>query len=569
MKKPRNRLHSATDLAEATEPGLRACGYYRVSTGRQSDANLSIPSQRQATRNFCERKGWAMAAEFIEPGATATDDQRPEFQKMIERACDDDRPFDVVLVYSFNRFFRDGFGMEMYIRKLAKVGVRLISVTQELGEDPSQVMMRQIIGLFDEYQSRENGKHVRKAMIENAQQGFYNGSPVPLGYKAVEVEKRGIRIKKKLAIDPVEAETVRLIFRLYREGDGTSGPLGVKKVASWLNERGYRTRLGARFGVATIHGILTNAVYVGDGVFNVRDSRTLKQKPANEHVTIAVPVIIPREEFEAVAASLRVRNPRTTAPRIVTGPILLTGVATCASCNGAMTLRTGTSSTGKIHKYYTCSTCARQGKTACKGRSIPMGKLDTLVTENLIEKLFQPERLNIILGKLSERRSEKAAEVDRRVADLKAEAQTAEDKLKRLYTMVEEGLTDLDDILKDRIAGLKSDRDRAKEALARIKVRPKLTAFDPQTIERFGQIMRENIASGPIPFRKAYIRSVVERIEVDDQTIRIVGDRATLEQAIAGGENAGPDVRSFVRKWRARHDSNVWPPPSEGGALSS
>ncbi|CAN0394367.1 unnamed protein product, partial [Phaeothamnion confervicola] len=313
-------------------------------------------------------------------------------------------------------------------------------------------MMRQIIGLFDEYQSRENGKHVRKAMIENAQQGFYNGSPVPLGYKAVEVEKRGIRIKKKLAIDPVEAETVRLIFRLYREGDGTSGPLGVKKVASWLNERGYRTRLGARFGVATIHGILTNAVYVGDGVFNVRDSRTLKQKPANEHVTIAVPVIIPREEFEAVAASLRVRNPRTTAPRIVTGPILLTGVATCASCNGAMTLRTGTSSTGKIHKYYTCSTCARQGKTACKGRSIPMGKLDTLVTENLIEKLFQPERLNIILGKLSERRSEKAAEVDRRVADLKAEAQTAEDKLKRLYTMVEEGLTDLDDILKDRIA---------------------------------------------------------------------------------------------------------------------
>lgn len=447
--------------------------------------------------------------------------------------------------------------MEMYIRKLAKVGVRLISVTQELGEGPSQVMMRQIIGLFDEYQSRENGKHVRKAMIENAQQGFYNGSPVPLGYKAVEVEKRGIRIKKKLAIDPVEAETVRLIFRLYREGDGTSGPLSVKKVASWLNERGYRTRLGARFGVASIHGILTNAVYIGDGVFNVRNSRTLKQKPANEHVTIAVPAIILREEFEAVAASLKVRNPRTTAPRVVTGPILLTGVATCASCNGAMTLRTGTSSTGRIHKYYTCSTCARQGKTACKGRSIPMDKLDTLVTDNLIEKLFQPERLNIILGKLTERRSEKAAEVDRRVADLKAEAQTAEDKLKRLYTMVEDSLTDLDDILKDRIADLKSDRDRAKEALARIKLRPKLTTFDPQTIERFGQIMRENIAFGPVPFRKAYIKSVVERIEVDDQAIRIVGDRATLEQAIAGGQNTGPDVRSFVRKWRTRHGSNV------------
>jgi site-specific DNA recombinase len=556
MLKKRVRQLPIDDLTVTAEPGLRACGYYRVSTGRQSEANLSIPSQRQATRDFCDRKGWTMAAEFVEPGATATDDQRPEFQKMIERACDDDHPFDVVLVYSFNRFFRDGFGMEMYIRKLAKVGVRLVSITQELGDDPSQVMMRQIIGLFDEYQSRENGKHVRKAMIENAQQGFYNGSPTALGYRAVEVEKRGIRIKKKLAIDPVEAETVRRIFGLYLEGDGTSGPLGVKKVVNWLNERGYRTRLGARFGVATIHGILTNTAYIGDSVFNKRDSRTLKEKPAKEHIAIEVPAIISKLEFEAVAASLKVRNPRTTAPRIVTGPILLTGVAICAGCEGAMTLRTGTSSTGTIHKYYTCSTCARQGKTACKGRSIPMAKLDTLVTENLIERLFQPERLNIILGKLTERRSEKASEIDRRVSALQAEVMTAEDKLKRLYAMVENGLTELDDILKDRIAALKSDRDQAVEALARIKLRPKLHSFNAQAIERFGKIMRDNITSGPIPFRKAYIKSVIDRIEVDDHAIRIIGDKATLEQVIAGDQNAGPNVRSFVRKWRARRDSN-------------
>jgi site-specific DNA recombinase len=39
-----------------------------------------------------------------------------------------------------------------------------------------------------------------------------------------------------------------------------------------------------------------------------------------------------------------------------------------------MTLQTGTSSTGKVHKYYTCSTCARQDKTACKGRSVSMDK---------------------------------------------------------------------------------------------------------------------------------------------------------------------------------------------------
>jgi hypothetical protein len=35
----------------------------------------------------------------------------------------------------------------------------MVSITQEPGDDPSQVMMRQVIALFDEYQGRENAKH--------------------------------------------------------------------------------------------------------------------------------------------------------------------------------------------------------------------------------------------------------------------------------------------------------------------------------------------------------------------------------------------------------------------------
>jgi len=37
----------------------------------------------------------------------------------------------------------------------------------------------------------------------------------------------GPKIKKKLAIDAVEVEAVRLIFRLYLEGDGARRPLCV------------------------------------------------------------------------------------------------------------------------------------------------------------------------------------------------------------------------------------------------------------------------------------------------------------------------------------------------------
>ena len=47
-------------------------------------------------------------------------------------------------------------------------------------------------------------------------------------------------------------------------------------------------------------------------------------------------------------------------------------------------------------------------------------------------------------------------------------------------------------------------------------------------------MMRDNLTSGSIEFRKAYIRSVFERIECEDNLIRIVGNKTTLEQLIAG-----------------------------------
>lgn len=546
--------YSAPEIALAN--AARACGYFRVSTGRQAESDLSIPDQRKLAH--CVARGWSMVAEYVDAGASGMEEDRTEFQRMIERACDDDHPFDVIVVHSFSRFFRDAFGLEMYVRRLAKAGVRLVSITQELGDDPAQVMMRQIIALFDEYQSRENGKHVLRAMKENARPGFYNGSPVPLGYTTDEVEKRGVRIKKKLAVDPVEAETIRLIYRLYRFGQGQSGPMGVKAIACWLNEHGYRTRRGGRFGVSAVHTILTNSVYVGEWVFNRRSSKTLRDKPESEHIVVGVPPIIERVEFDAVAASLKTRDPRVAAPRAITGPILLTGLAVCASCQGAMTLRTGTSKSGATHRYYTCSTCARQGKTACKGRSIPMAKLDGLVTEGLVDRLFRPAHLTALLTSVSERRAAQALEVDKRVAALQSELTEAEDKLKRLYKMVEDGIAELDDILKERIASLKLDRERAGTTLDRIKAQAMPpTALDPAVIERFGRAMRENITSGETPFRKAYIQAVIDRVEVDDGVVRIVGDKSTLEQAVAGLSLAADGVRRCVPKWRARHDSNV------------
>ena len=378
---------------------VRAALYLRVSTGRQADNDLSIPDQRRQAKAHCASRGWEIVADYVEPGASATDDRRPEFQRMIDAATTKPAAFDVILVHSFSRFFRDQFQLEFYVRRLAKNGVRLVSITQELGDDPMSNMIRQIMALFDEYQSKENAKHTLRAMKENARQGFWNGALPPIGYRIVEAaEQHGHRTKKTLEIDPIQADTVRLIFRLARQGDGSSGPMGVKNISKHLNAAGIRTRDGGRWGVGAVHRVLTRTTYIGRHRFNTTFWKTRERKADAEVVEMVVPAIIEVADFEAVQAFLKSRSPTLTAPRVVSGPTLLTGICFCAGCGMAMTLRTGK---GGRYRYYTCSTKARQGETGCKGRTLPMEKLDRLVAEHLEHRLLQPKRLEQIFRAFS------------------------------------------------------------------------------------------------------------------------------------------------------------------------
>jgi site-specific DNA recombinase len=191
---------------------VRAAIYSRVSTGRQAEHDLSIPDQQNQAEVSCAARAWIVVDTYAERGASATDDRRSQFQAMIERACDGTKPYDVIVVHSLSRYFRNAFQAELYIRKLKKQGVRLVSLTQELGDDPAQEMMRQVIALFDEYQSKENAKHVTRAMKANASAGFWNGATPPLGYRLREAERRGSKIKRVLVVDPVEANWFDLFF---------------------------------------------------------------------------------------------------------------------------------------------------------------------------------------------------------------------------------------------------------------------------------------------------------------------------------------------------------------------
>src|SRR4051794_16864155 len=228
----------------------RAAAYVRVSTNRQAEHETSLADQVAAITHYCEARNIELAEVFQEPGASATDDNRAQFQAMIEAAIGRERPYDLVIVHSFSRFFRDQFEFERYRRKLAKAKVALISITQDVGEGATGDLVRSILSKFDEYQSAETAKHVRRSMIANARDGFWNGSSPPLGYKVMIAERRGDKDKKVLAVDETEASLVRRIFSLYLEGDGSSGPLGIKKIVSWLNCRSYTYR-GKPFHVSS------------------------------------------------------------------------------------------------------------------------------------------------------------------------------------------------------------------------------------------------------------------------------------------------------------------------------
>jgi site-specific DNA recombinase len=495
-------MPSASKLkVEEPSDAKRAALYLRVSTSRQAEADLSIPDQRRQAIAFCAARGWQVAAEFVEPGASGMDDRRPELQRLLDLATSGGAPFDVVVVHSFSRFARDHFALEYHVRRLRKAGVRLVSITQDLEDNSMGIMVRQVFALFDEYQSKENAKHTLRAMQENARQGFWNGSKAPYGYAVVDAEQRGAKTKKRLAIDPVEAEVVRLMFRLFREGDGSSGPMGVKAVTNWLNERGYRTRVGARWGIGPLHQILTRATYKGEHRFNRKVWKTREAKPEADQIGVAVDPIIDAATFDAVQAMLKAKNPRVLPPRVVTGPILLTGLATCASCEGGMTLRTGKS--GR-YRYYTCATCAQPGKAACNGRSIPMDKLDNLVTERLADRLLTPERVGKLLEGLMQRQASKDEDHASRLTALRAKLTDAEKRLGRLYAAIEGGIADPSDAtLKERVANVKDERDIAQVAFDRAlaETRPE-ARITQEKIAKFVEVTRTNILTGETPFRR-------------------------------------------------------------------
>ncbi len=104
---------------------MRTAIYARVST---EDKGQDTENQLVQLREYCARKDWAVAEEYLDhvSGKTAT---RDGFKRLMSDASR--RKFDVVLVWALDRFTREGIPETFeHLKKLTSYGVQFESFTE-------------------------------------------------------------------------------------------------------------------------------------------------------------------------------------------------------------------------------------------------------------------------------------------------------------------------------------------------------------------------------------------------------------------------------------------------------
>ena len=534
----------------------QAAIYGRVSTGKQAAGDLSIPDQIKRCEDFAKARGFEIAQIFIDAGLSARTDNRPEFQRMITLASARHRPFDAVLVHSQSRFARNTKDLLTYKDQLDQHGVELISITQDLGTGDTADVLLTMVGAFDEYQSKETAKHVSRAMIENAKQGFWNGAYPPFGYRTYAAETRGARVKKKIEVDEHEAEIVRLIFRLYLRGDGTSGPIGMKRIADYLNTRGY---VNQRFRVQFIGKVLRNTAYIGEHYFNRRDTRRKTIRPKEEWVPFTMPRLVADADFYAVQDKLDIQHPINTAPRLVSSNVLLTAIATCNECGGPMRKLTGKS--GR-YQYYRCARKSDAGAAVCKGSSIPMEELDEAVISALETKILAPQRLQKLTENLVARAADQTVFLSERRTQLDGDKRKAKAQVTKLYGLVGNGEIEMDVTLAAHIKVLQDKVETLTRQIAYLDQQRSLPvrALSNKQVEQFGRAVSTAIRDRSNPaFAKAYIKALVSNVSVGKEQIKISGPKVAPAMHAGHFAARGELVPGFAQEWRSGEDSNPRP----------
>lgn len=226
-----------------------AAAYIRVSTDDQIE--YSPESQIKAIREYAKKNDYILPEEyiFIDEGISGRNTKkRVAFQSMIGLAKTKPKPFDAILLWKFSRFARSREDSIVYKSMLRKqLGIDVISISENLGDDKMSVLFESMIEAMDEYYSINLAEEVKRGMTEKANRGEPLSVP-PYGYQMSN---------GNFVPNEKETEIVRQIFTDFING------AGMRPLAHKANSMGATTHRGNPFENRTINYILNNPTYVG------------------------------------------------------------------------------------------------------------------------------------------------------------------------------------------------------------------------------------------------------------------------------------------------------------------
>ncbi|WP_153461421.1 recombinase family protein [Sediminibacillus terrae] len=316
----------------------RAIGYVRISTNKQL-GNTSLEKQKAEIKRYCEENNLSLVKIYDE-GARSGENMkdRPVFKEMYHHAFDKEERIDYVVVFKADRISRDNLDALYIFKKLTQANKTLISIADNVDtRDPQAKLLYHIMALVSELEKDLISFRTTTGMEKNAEDGKFNGGKI-YGYYSEN---------KELKLIHEEAKVVQYIFEKY-----TYDQWGYRKIASNLNDQGFKTKNNKHWGITAIKTILNNRFYNGM-------TKWKGQYKKGKHVKI-----IDDELWYQTQKMLKLRSSEPT--KVHPGNYPLSGLMKCPQCGSPMVQ--GNSS--PRYKYYQCSKNKNGGKSVCSSNLV-------------------------------------------------------------------------------------------------------------------------------------------------------------------------------------------------------
>ena len=408
----------------------RAALAYRVSTKGQVDHD-DIPMQKIACRKFAQQQGWRVVQEKAEKGVSGSKvsaSKRDVIQEL--RTAASNKEFDILLVYMFDRLGRIESETPFVLEWFVQHGIEMWSTHegQQRIESHGDKLMNYIRFWQAAGESEKTSMRTRDRIRQIVSSGHYAGGFVPYGYRAVNkgrVNKRDQPVKD-LEIDPEEAAWVREVFEKVAN-EGASG----YAMARMLNERGLRTRQGAKFQSVNIRRLIRHEGYTGYIMTKAARSEFMPQLQ-----------IVDSDLFtkanERMDSRCKNAAENKNAAKKSGNPTLLAGIVVCAHCGAKMSAFLHTDryklADGSIReKVQAKYNCYQRGQhlRECDGQSLYLAERVDGVVLALVDQMFQQIKQEPYDRSIEQRIRQQDAEWNRKKQAAEKKIQAARHKQQR------------------------------------------------------------------------------------------------------------------------------------------